>query len=176
MLDVQNGDLSRLGVLFERYHGRLFNFYLRLTASREISEDLVQDVFFRILKYRRTYRGNSQFSTWMFGIARNAQIDYFRKRRREVTLEDEMEETLHQGPLHGRRLEADQQAALLRDALLKLPEEKREVLVLSRFQDLKYRQIAEILGCDIGTVKTRVFRAMRDLRELYFEMAGEKAS
>jgi len=176
MLEVQNGDLSGLGVLFDRHHERLFNFYLRLTGKREISEDLVQDVFFRILKYRRTYRGNSQFTTWMFGIARNAQIDYYRKRRREVGLEDEMEEKLRHDPLHGRILERNQQAALLRDALLKLPGEKREVLVLSRFQNLKYRQIAEILGCDIGTVKTRVFRAMRDLREIYFEMAGEKAS
>ena len=69
--------LRSMGILFERYHALLFNFLLRLTGNRHQSEDLVQEVFVRLLKYRHTYRGESQFTTWMFQIARNAPfVDY----------------------------------------------------------------------------------------------------
>ena len=65
---------------------------------------------------------------------------------------------------------------MLRRALGQLPEEKREVLILNRFQNMKYDQIGEIMGCDTGTVKVRVFRAVQELRKVYFKISGEKAS
>jgi RNA polymerase sigma-70 factor (ECF subfamily) len=83
MLKVRDGDLGKLSFLFERYHRALFNFFLRSTGNRELSEDLVQEVFLRLLKYRHTFRADSQFSTWMYHVARNAQIDYFRKHKHE---------------------------------------------------------------------------------------------
>ena len=76
MLDVSNGQVGKLGVLFDRNHRKLFDFFIRMTRSREVSEDLVQDVFFRILKYRATFRAGSRFTTWMYHIARNARIDH----------------------------------------------------------------------------------------------------
>ena len=139
------------------------------------SEDLVQDVFFRMLKYRHTYREGSQFTTWMYQIARNAHSDYFRKRKLEVELDEEWNET-RVGAEWGDGLEARQEAALLRRALARLPEDKREVLVLSRFQNLKYEQIAELLDCEVGAVKVRVYRALRALRQNYCELSGRKAS
>ena len=66
MLEVSNGEVRRLGLLFDRYHRKLFDFFIRMTGSREISEDLVQDVFFRILKYRGTFRPGSRFTVWMY--------------------------------------------------------------------------------------------------------------
>ena len=75
MLDVREGKVEKLAILFERHHVALFNFFLRLTGNRAASEDLVQDVFTRILKYRATYMGEDRFTVWMYKIARNAHID-----------------------------------------------------------------------------------------------------
>ena len=174
MRQVRGGEASRLGVLFERYQLALYGFYVRLTGDRPASEDLVQEVFFRMLKYRHTYRDDSQFTTWMYHIARNVQADWFRKRRLEVGVADEEWNRMPGREQPG--MEARQEAALVRQALARLPEDKREVLVLSRFQDLKYDQIAELLDCEVGAVKVRVHRALRALREIYGELAGRKAS
>ena len=80
MLAVRNGDVSALGILFERFHVALFDFLTRVTGDRTAAEDMVQDVFVRILKYRSTYRGEGSFETWVFRIARNARADSFRTR------------------------------------------------------------------------------------------------
>ena len=87
MLQVKNGDLDALGVLFERYHQRLFGFFYRLTSRRDISADLVQDVFERILRYRTSYTGNGDFSTWLFRIARNRHADHYRQMEKEAVAE-----------------------------------------------------------------------------------------
>jgi len=87
MLQVKNGDLDALGVLFERYHHRLFGFFYRLTSRRDISADLVQDVFERILRYRTSYTGNGDFSTWLFQIARNRHADHYRQMEKEAVAE-----------------------------------------------------------------------------------------
>src|SRR5207248_2512994 len=151
MLQVREGVGEMLGVLFDRYQSPLFNFYCRLTGDRTASEDLVQDVFYRILKYRQTYRPGTPFRTWMYQIARNARQDSIRKQRPEVHLESEMSPAI--APADS--IQQEQQTVLLHRALMQLPEEKREVLVLSRFQELKYEEIAQLLGCEVGTVKVR---------------------
>src|ERR1051326_9239147 len=83
MVSVRDGDVGKLGLLFDRYHRTLFDFFCRMLGNRAAADDLVQDVFFRILKYRKTYRDDSHFTTWMFQIARNARIDHFKKHRSE---------------------------------------------------------------------------------------------
>jgi RNA polymerase sigma-70 factor (ECF subfamily) len=175
MLAVRSGDLEKLGVLFERHHRKLFDFFAKLTGSRSAAEDLVQDVFFRILRYRNTFQNDSYFKAWMFHIARNARIDYFRKHPLETAAPDESTWDIRSTTgLPGRELEQEQQRALLECALQKLPLEKREVLILSRYQDMKYEQIAELLDCEVSTVKVRVFRAIRELRDIYFTLTKEK--
>ena len=177
MQEARNGEVRKLGALFERHQVPLFNYYLRMTGDRDASEDLVQEVFFRILRYRHTYKDGTPFTTWMYHIARNARMDRWRKSRREVALEAPEEETARdEAPTAAERLEARQEAALLRRALAALPEDKREVLILSRYQNLKYDQIARLLDCEVGTVKVRVYRAIRELREVYSELRGGKAS
>jgi RNA polymerase sigma-70 factor (ECF subfamily) len=173
MMEVRNGDVAKLGVLFERYNRRLYNFYLRMSADRSLSEDLVQDVFFRMLKYRHTYQEKSDFVTWMFQIARNARFDHFRRVKGEIALDDKVNESLSSDVAPDEVMEHKQEAALVQKALAQLTHDKREALVLSRFQNFKYEQIAELVGCDVGTVKTRVFRAMQDLRENFFRLSGK---
>jgi RNA polymerase sigma-70 factor (ECF subfamily) len=175
MLEVRGGNLRKLGVLFERYQTPLFNFSFRLTGDRAASEDLVQEVFFRILRFRHTFQEDSSFVTWMYRIARNARIDGYRKSKREVGLEPDEEIPARQ-PSVAQNLEAEQETALLRQALAKLPEEKRELLILTRFQGMKYDQIAELYGVQAGTLKTRVFRALGELREIYFKLRGGVAA
>jgi len=172
MEEVGAGRVERLAILFERYHVMLFNFFLRLTGNRSHSEDLVQDVFFRILKYRKTYQGQSKFSVWMYQIARNAHVDHLRKRKQEMSLDDQFEEPASPEIPAVERLNSDIDISLLRIALDRLPLRKKEVLLLSRFQEMKYREIAELLGCDIGSIKSTVHRAIKDLGRIYLELQG----
>ena len=172
MNQVKRGDVGQLGLLFERHQRRLYNFCLRLTGDRQLAEDLVQEVFTRILKYRHTYRDDSDFLVWTYQMTRNACSDHFRKRGRMNEVDEEPREeaaTVIPRPLEG--LESAEAVDLLRKALDKLPLDKRELLVMSRFQNLKYDQIAELLGCTVGAVKVRVHRAVKQLRDIYLQMA-----
>jgi RNA polymerase sigma factor (sigma-70 family) len=166
MLKVRNGEIELLGVLFDRYQAPLFNFYAKMTQDRVLSEDLVQDVFLRILRYRQTYRPGTFFRTWMYQIARNARVDHARKTRPESELDPEAAAP--------QKLvdpaQQKQEAFLLQRALLLLPEDKREILILSRFQELKYDEIGRLLGCDAGAVKVRVHRALQQLREVFRQL------
>jgi RNA polymerase sigma factor (sigma-70 family) len=170
MLQVREGVGEMLGVLFDRYQSPLFNFYCRLTGDRTASEDLVQDVFFRILKYRQTYKPGTPFRAWMYQIARNARQDYQRKHPLSLPYEPEMSPSV----VDSDSADAEQQAALLHRALLMLPEEKREVLLLSRFQELKYEEIARLMDCEVGTVKVRIHRALRELRGIFEKLTSGK--
>jgi RNA polymerase sigma-70 factor (ECF subfamily) len=172
MSQVRNGVGEMLGVLFDRYQVPLFNFYLKLTGERSVSEDLVQEVFLRILKYRQTYRIDTPFRAWMYQIARNARVDHLRRRRPETSWEPELSPAIQPTDT----AQEAQETALLQRALMSMPEEKREVLVLSRFQDLKYEEIAQLMGCEVGTVKTRVHRALQELREIFFHLQSGKTS
>src|SRR5690242_1078810 len=89
MLQVRDGEVQMLGVLFDRYQAPLFNFYTKMTQDRTVSEDLVQEVFLRILRYRQTYRPGTTFRTWMYQIARNTRLDQVRKVRPESPLATE---------------------------------------------------------------------------------------
>jgi len=162
-----------LAVLFERHHLALFRYLLHLTGNRALSEDLVQEVFFRVLKYTRTYDPSLSFAAWLYSMARNAYYDSARKRRVEVGTDD-MSQMESSEPMPEELFTRSEDVAFLREALNQLPEEKREVLVLSRFHDLRYEDIARILKCEVGTVKVRVYRALKELRERFCELRGEK--
>jgi len=163
MLQVRNGDGEMLGVLFGRYHAPLFNLYSRIMGDRGAGEDLVQEVFLRIMRYRQSYQPGTPFRPWIYQIARNARVDLLRKTpRHQVAFEPEMVPPV--APADSARRE---QEALLHRALMQLPEEKREILFLARFQELKYEEIAALLGCELNTVKTRIHRALQELRKAY---------
>jgi RNA polymerase sigma factor (sigma-70 family) len=171
MLQVRNGEVEMLGVLFDRYQAPLHSFYSRMTQDRTVSEDLVQEVFLRILRYRQTYRPGTTFRTWMYQIARNTRLDQVRKTRPETPFASEPV-----APTLSDSAQQQQQAAMLQNALMQLPEDKREILILSRFQELKYDEIARLLGCEVGAVKVRVHRALQQLREIFLLLDGTPAS
>lgn len=175
MLKVKNGDLDKLGLLFERYNRRLFGFFYRLTSRRDISEDLVQSVFERILKYRTSYTANGSFSTWIFQIARNQHADYYR-RRNKLNEDGQVDwETLpDESNLPQFESENDQEEQLLKHAIEKLDPEKRQTLILSRFEGFKYREIADIMDCTESAVKVRIFRALKELKEIISDLNNEE--
>lgn len=170
---VQIGETARLADLFERYNVPLFRYLLHLTGNRAVSEDLVQEVFFRVLKYARSYDPDQSFPVWIYQMARNAHFDHMRKRRGEVP-EDGAQQIRSSQPMPEELFARKQDEQMLHQALDQLPEDKREVLVLSRFHDLRYEEIARILDCEVGTVKVRVYRALQQLRETFCELRGRK--
>jgi len=179
MQQVQNGEVGQLGVLFERHHRALFRYFVSMNRDRTLAEDLVQDVFFRILRYRQTYNEAQSFVAWMYRIARNAGVDNARKRRGEVVDIDEFAERREAAstqPNPEQTAVRRQDLALLRRALDMLPPDKRELLILSRFEGMKYEDIAQVLGCEVATVKVRVFRAVRALEQIYLTLEREKVS
>ena len=180
MAEVSAGQVARLAVLFERYHRALFRYFVSMNGNREQAEDLVQEVFFRMLRYRTSYDPAQSFTAWMYQIARNAGVDQVRKRgRAEVVDIDtfvDRAELVSASPGPEESASRGQDLALLRRAMDQLPEDKREILVLSRFQGMKHEDIAEVLGCEVGTVKVRVYRAIRALEQIYFALEKEKVS
>lgn len=176
MLQVRDGETELLAALFERHHQPLYGFFLRLTREREFSEDLVQEVFFRMLKYRHTFQPEKAFRAWMFQIARNAHFDATRKCYRgshPEVLPESAGEPVSPDPTPDVKAGQQLEIELMEQALDQLPVEKREVLLLSQVQRLKHQEIASALGCDAGTVKVRVHRALKELREIFRNLAGE---
>lgn len=169
MQKVKNGDLNQLGLLFERYKKILFGFFYNMNHDSELSEDLVQNVFMRILKYRSGFKGDGDFKVWMFHIARNVSFDHYRKyQKRQAEEIDNWKDSLGDGvPNTEMQMERDDELRLLDVAMHRLDVEKREVLTLSKLEGMKYKQIGDILNCSEGAVKVKVFRALQALKEEY---------
>jgi len=131
---------------------------------------MVQNVFLRILKYKDKFSGYGKFTSWMYQIARNVNFDYFKKNGR-YSLADDMDLLEAEDNSNAEeKLLSDESTKLLQSAMMRLSDEKREVLVLSKYQNLKYKEIAEILACTEGNVKVKVFRALSDLKQIYSQL------
>ena len=171
MIKVRDGDLERLGLLFERYKSPLFGFFYGMNRDQELSEDLVQNTFFRILKYRQLFRGDGDFRTWLFHIARNVRHDQFRKEKikRKESVENWEHQLGHTDHSQEKMVHSEIQM-MVSLAMDKLPPEKKEVLLLSKYQEKKYKEIGEILGCSEGAVKVKVFRALQELKTVYEQL------
>ena len=177
MVTVARGNLDAMSELYQRRHRSLFRFFFRLTGRQTTAEDLVHDVFVRMIRYRHTYMSGDSFDAWMYRIARNALVDQTRKHRIEAPSEGMDFETVQSSRPDPFEAYAKQQdLALLYKAMRELPDDKRELIVLSRFQGLSYEQIGQIVGAETGTVKVRVFRAMKEMSGIYAGLQKEKAS
>jgi RNA polymerase sigma factor (sigma-70 family) len=171
MLAVRDGDVDRLSVLFERYHRPLFGFFYRMGGNRAAAEDLVQDVFVRVLKYRRTFRDEGSFEAWLFHIARNARHDFVRRHPGMDTIDNGFD-VAATAPGPATALERREDVGLLQEALRRLPADKRELIVLARYRGMNYEQLAALTGADAGTVRVRLHRAMRQLGKIFCQLRG----
>ncbi|HVU34552.1 MAG TPA: sigma-70 family RNA polymerase sigma factor [Opitutaceae bacterium] len=172
MLAVRDGELDALGELFERHHGPLFGFLVKLTGDRTAAEDLTQTVFQRMLKYRHTYRDDGSFTAWMYHLARRCAADHFRRTNAAPHPTDPaaLSERADEAPHAATQATVHDDHALLQTALARLDHGDREILLLSRFQELSFAEIAVILDCSVGAAKVRAHRAVRELRDLYFQL------
>ena len=177
MLAVRDGELDALGELFERHHCPLFGFLVKFTNDRTAAEDIAQIVFQRMLKYRHTYRDDGSFTAWMYHLARRCAADHFRKANAAPHATDPAD--LHQhaddSPHAAQHATARDDHELLRAALARLAHDDREVLLLSRFQELSFAEISGILECSVGAAKVRAHRALRELRNIYFSLLNTKS-
>ena len=176
----QEGDEGAFGVLFQRYEGPALSFINRLVGDQSRTEALGQEAFLRIFKDAKSYQYPRSFTTWFYTIVRNLCKNELRWRSRHptVSIEDNLSSS-HGGEDSARvgdYLQSEATSPLdemvirerdqrLEKALEMLPEAEREVLILNRFQGLKYREIAEVIGVPVGTVRARIYSALERLRK-----------
>ena len=170
MLRVKSGDVDKLSLLFDRYKQRLFSYFYRLTLNAHHSEDLVQNVFVRILQYRHRYSERGPFSCWLYRIAHNVFIDHVRKNNRYQPTEDFSDFDILDEREQDDQFIRNEQLQLLEKAMHLLSPDKREILVLSKYQQMRYKEIVKILGLSEANVKIKVFRALNDLKEIYVKL------
>jgi len=172
MLLVKDGHLSELTELFDRYHVPLYNFFLRLTFDKATSEDLTQNLFYRVIRYRQSYQPvQGTFRTWLYRMARNIYADFYKQRQKEPQAGLPPEGNEEEGPADQSAGYSEADYQRLDEALALLPPDQREILVLSRYQGLKYEEISKIKDLSVGAIKVQVFRAIRQLRSLYFKQS-----
>lgn len=173
------GDGGAFGDLVERYQDRLFNTLVRVTGSREDAADAVQDAFVQAYQKLESFRGDSQFYTWLYRIAMNLALSRRRRRRPTASVDVVKElaggEPVDGGEGPGDRMLADERAEQVQTALADLGDQHRKILVLREMEGCSYETIAEILELPVGTVRSRLFRARLQLREKLASMWGEQA-
>ena len=175
ILWVAEGDASCLGTLFERHHRGLYQFCLQMTRNPAYAEDIVQNVFIKILKAAKKYRGDGTFKAWMYNIARNATFDYLRhnKRHGEPTAPGEYADSLQVDEKTAEQSAAgEQRMKLLVEALASLPAHFQEIIWLGRFEFDSFRDLAQALGCKPGTARVRMHRAMQQLNLAFADLNG----
>ena len=181
----QGADLHAFGVLVERWRQRIHSLCLRMTGCPHRAEDLTQEVFIRIFDRRQAYDPAQRFSSWLWRIALNICYDDLRRvqRRRELPLEEDAGEggtvvrleVVDSATPHD-RLQQREEAELVRNALLQLPEIYRTVLVLRHYENLKLREIADVLEIPDGTVNSRMAEGLAQLTRLLEPEFGKKSA
>jgi RNA polymerase sigma factor (sigma-70 family) len=167
---VKNGDLQQVSALFERYNRRIFNFLARMTMDRELAEDLTQNVFLRIIKYRNSYREGARFQSWIYQVARNVFSDHYQAHKNKFSDFVDVEKVSDYLQDSEETEALDEREKLLQRSMALLSEEQRELLVLTRFQHMKYEDVAVIMDTTVSNIKVKVHRAIAKLREHYFEL------
>ena len=168
------GHDAALNELMERHAEKLFHYLYRSLQDEEDAADLAQETFVKIYQSRARFNSGQKFSTWLYAIASNLVRDRYRWRSRhpQVSLDAESEQTVDSlrehlpahGPTPSERLQADERADAVRRAVAALPEELRQPLILSEYEERSHAEIGVILGCTAKAVETRIYRARQQLR------------
>ncbi len=172
MLRVRAGDDSSFGELLRRYRVPLVNYFARMTRDPAQAEDLAQEVFLRVYKARNRYQPEARFTTWLYRIATNLALNAIRDRKevdplpKKGSLERDSESSrvVDPKPTVEQRLMETDRRRLIRQAIEALPENQRAAVILHKYQEVDYRQIAKILGVSVSAVKSLLFRAYESLR------------
>ncbi len=172
MLRVREGDAASFEILLRRYRLPLVSYFRRMVRDQGLAEDLAQEVFLRVYKSRERYQPEARFTTWMYRIATNLALNAIRDRRDEVsdTASDDseggpvLERFVDPCPTVEQQLIQSDRERLIRQAVEALPENQRAAVILHKYQDVDYRQIAGILSVSESAVKSLLFRAYETLR------------
>jgi len=188
MLRVRDDDSAAFAELVELYQQRLVTVMHHLVGNKEEAEDLSQEVFLRVYRTRKRYRPRAKFSTWLFTIANNLALNALRSRQRKPVVPLDVRESGPLGPRPAEQLVRDRQespgermqqqelAAIVQRALVDLNERQRAAVVLNKFEDMNYAEIAEIMNLTTKAVKSLLSRARENLRQAlkqYIYMDGE---
>jgi RNA polymerase sigma-70 factor (ECF subfamily) len=165
---VKNGELQQASVLFDRYHKRIFNFLRQLCNDTMLAEDLTQNVFLRLIKYRNSYREGNRFQSWIYQMARNAFADHYQSNKNKGSNYVDIEKMSDH--IADTEENFDEREQLLHRSMAKLSDEQRELLVLTRYQHLKYEEVAAMMDTSVANIKVKIHRAIGKLREHYFEL------
>jgi len=168
---LRRRDPDLLDRLIEQYQHRLLRYLVYLVGNRELAEDLFQETWIRVLERGHQYDGRHQFSTWLYAVARNLTIDYLRKKSPislDALMEDSIEEHAPLEPADTRPLAWEvvahqEQAERISAALVSIPAEYRETVVLRFHEGLALEEIATVTGARLGTVKSRLYRGLNML-------------
>ena len=176
MLRVKAGDQSAFDYLVQKYRRPMVSFMYRMARNTAAAEDLAQEVFLRVYRSRQSYEASAKFTTWLYRIATNLAVNHARDTRHErpevtVSLDEPDEETRHHSRTAGRSLTAEQ-AMVRRERMLAirskveaLPEQQKLAVIMHKYQQMDYKQIAEVLKKSESATKSLLFRAYETLRE-----------
>lgn len=164
------GSEADFAALYDRYSTPLYTYLVRLTKERSVAEELLQEVFLAVWQGAGRFDGRSKVSTWLYRIAHHKAVDWLR-RHRPLRLQEAEQLPAGEGPEEAAF--GAWRAGRLREALDELSPDHRAVLELTFFAGLSYREIARVVGCPVGTVKSRMSYARRYLKEILERMGLE---
>ena len=176
MLQVKAGDDSAFEYLMQKYRRPMVNFMFRMAHNNAAAEDLAQEVFLRVYRSRESYEASAKFTTWLYRIATNLAVNHARDTRHErpentVSLDEPDQESGHTLDLPDRTPSAEdaivrrERVAAIRQRVQALPERQRIAVVMHKYQQMEYRQIADVLKLSESATKSLLFRAYETLRE-----------
>ena len=176
MLRVKAGDQSAFEYLVQKYRRPMMSFMYRMARNAAVAEDLAQEVFLRVYRSRETYEPSAKFSTWLYRIATNLAVNHARDTRHErpevqVSLDEPDEESGARLELPDAALNAEQQIVrrerllAIRKKIEALPEQQRLAVIMHKYQQMDYKQIADVLKKSESATKSLLFRAYETLRE-----------
>jgi RNA polymerase sigma-70 factor, ECF subfamily len=188
MLGVKQGDEASFELLLQRYRSPLCHFLNRMVRDTAQAEDLAQEVFLRVYRARREYEPSAKFTTWLFRIATNLALNALRDgrhRQAEISLDAPAEgedgsaitlEVPDGAPVVEQQLVERDRVAVVRRAIQGLPEKQRAAVLLHKYEEMDYDEIARILECSVSALKSLLFRAYEALRVELAPLAAPEAS
>src|SRR5690349_5745055 len=179
MLRVKEGDGASFGVLLEKHRTPVVNFLYRMVQNHAVAEELAQEVFLRVYRSRATYEPTARFTTWMFRIATHLALNALRDGKNE-RLQDRLDDDSAEKPVRQvsdsrpsveQSLVYEAKLAEVRRATAALPHKQRAAVLMHKYEEMEYSQIARVLGCSESAVKSLLFRAYETLRARLAHMA-----